>query len=40
MAQGPIWFPTNFLLIESFRKLGRHWAPNSVYKRHAQGGNS
>jgi Glycosyl hydrolase family 63 C-terminal domain len=23
--RGPIWFPTNFLLIESMRKLGRAW---------------
>ncbi len=26
--RGPIWFPTNFLLIESLRKLGKAFGPN------------
>ncbi len=26
--RGPIWFPTNFLLIETFRKLGQAYGPD------------
>src|SRR5439155_5435395 len=26
--RGPVWFPTNFLLIESFRQIGKAFGPD------------
>jgi hypothetical protein len=36
--RGPIWFPTSFLLIESFRKLGKAWGQEFNVRPSALGG--
>ena len=36
--RGPIWFPANFLLIESLRKLGKAFGPTFMVKAPSHGG--
>jgi hypothetical protein len=36
--RGPIWFPTTFLLIESFRKLGKAWGQDFLLAPPASAG--
>jgi hypothetical protein len=36
--RGPIWFPANFLLIESLRKLGKAFGPDFTVKAPSHGG--
>jgi len=38
--RGPIWMPTNFLLIESLRKLGKAFGPQLMVEPPALGGRS
>ena len=35
--RGPVWLPTNFLLIESLRKLGKAWGPTFAVPTPASG---
>jgi hypothetical protein len=36
--RGPVWFPANFLLIESLRKLGKAFGPTFTIKAASHGG--